>query len=655
MHPSKAPGPDGFSPFFFQKYWDLVGHEVSNAVISMLTLSEIPSDLNYTYVALIPKIKEVVNMSHLRPIALCNVIYKIASKVIANRLKSFLPDIISPQQSAFVPNRLITDNTLVASELAHYMHKLRRGQEGFLALKLDISKAYDRLEWGFLQRIMIKMGFAEQWVALIMSCLSTVRFSFLINGTPRGYVTPQRGLRQGDPLSPYLFLLCAEGLSALISHVVSNGQWQGLRVCDGAPSISHLLFADDSMLYFYATIQDCLMIRNVLNIYEKASGQQVNLQKSNVVFSGSVLPHLRVSMAQVLRVQVVDKHDKYLGIPTLVWQNLIQELHQLCAQFWWGSTDEKKAMHWRAWDELCKPKSLGGMGFRHLFAFNLAMLAKQGWRLIQNPNSLIGQLLKALYFPQSNFWEASLGSQPSYAWRSILQGRDILRTGIKRHIGNGLSTNIWLDPWLLDEDLTAYSLDRVTLMADLFESPGVWNSVLLTELFPIHIVQKILAIPLSPRNHEDRWIWGGDKKGQFTVKSAYHVARNRILTDHSTTPNPSASLWRRLWNSPVPGSVKVCAWKAASNVLPTRSRLSERGIDLDTQCPLCDEEVETPIHAVRDCPHAISLLQGANLPLVSSPTTVTDWLSFVSLSTPQFFASTLMILWATWRNRNAKV
>ncbi|KAK9932944.1 hypothetical protein M0R45_020163 [Rubus argutus] len=125
MNPSKAPGPDGMSPFFFQKYWDLVGTDIGNAVIHFLTTKSMPHDLNFTHVVLIPKIKEPQDMSHLCPIVLCNVIYKIASKVLANRLKVFLPQIIAPEHSAFVPDRLISDNTLVTSELAHYMHNLR--------------------------------------------------------------------------------------------------------------------------------------------------------------------------------------------------------------------------------------------------------------------------------------------------------------------------------------------------------------------------------------------------------------------------------------------------------------------------------------------------------------------------------------------------
>lgn len=199
----------------------------------------------FTHICLVPKVKNPELMSDLRPIALCNVIYKLCSKVIANCLKVILPTIISPYQSAFVPCRLITDNTLVANELAHFIHNKRTGQEGFMALKLDLSKAYDRMDWVFLRKVMERFGFARIWIDTIMQYVSTVHYSFLVRGKPRGFVVPTRGLRQGDPLSPYLFLLAAEGFSALLQQKQSVGLLPGISICPQAPHINHLLFADD--------------------------------------------------------------------------------------------------------------------------------------------------------------------------------------------------------------------------------------------------------------------------------------------------------------------------------------------------------------------------------------------------------------------------
>ena len=183
-------------------------------------------------------------MTEFRPISLCNVLYKIVSKVIANRLKPLLNSIISDTQSAFIADRLITDNVLIAFESLHHMKNNCTGKTGFMALKLDMSKAYDRVEWSFLEKVLLKLGFQESWVSLIMECITTVTYSILVNGEPKGLITPSRGLRQGDPLSPYLFLFCAEGLNAIFQKAAVDGEIQGFSICRNGPKLTHLFFAD---------------------------------------------------------------------------------------------------------------------------------------------------------------------------------------------------------------------------------------------------------------------------------------------------------------------------------------------------------------------------------------------------------------------------
>ncbi|XP_019172072.1 PREDICTED: uncharacterized protein LOC109167505 [Ipomoea nil] len=262
--------------------------------------------------------------------------------------------LISESQSAFIPGRLITDNILVAAEVGHYLNRKQCGVVGWSALKLDMSKAYDRMEWTFLERMLTVMGFTEKWIKLIiMLCVTTVNYTIMVNGMAGGSVKPTRGLRQGILSLP--------------------------------------------------NIQEAGVIRQCLARYEKLSGQVVNYNKSNICFSRNTQEGDRAQVADYLGVVQAPNFGKYLGLPSFVGRNkraifcyveekirqwigswskkllsqaVCQSIERTMNKYWWGNGRER-GIHWKAWDRLCVPKKYGDMGFKELRAFNLAMLGKQ--------------------------------------------------------------------------------------------------------------------------------------------------------------------------------------------------------------------------------------------------------------------------------------
>ncbi|XP_019199913.1 PREDICTED: uncharacterized protein LOC109193526 [Ipomoea nil] len=322
MYPDKAPGPDGMNPGFYQHFWDVVRGDVASFVLNCLESGDLPSGLNETDIVLIPKKSNPELVTDLRPIALSNVIYRIIAKMMANRMKPLMEGIISETQSAFIPDRLITDNILLAAEVGHFLNRKQCGLRGWGALKLDMAKAYDRMEWPFLRNMMMALGFHDRWVDLIMECVTTVSYSILINGSRSDPIIPTRGLRQGDPLSPYLFIICAEGLSLLLQQANRAGLIHGCRVARGAPQISHLFFADDSLLFFKANVEEANEIKKCLTVYEDLSGQVVNYHKSSICYSRNTSNVDRESVAQVLGVEQAPNFGKYLGLPSFAWRML---------------------------------------------------------------------------------------------------------------------------------------------------------------------------------------------------------------------------------------------------------------------------------------------------------------------------------------------
>lgn len=267
-----APGLNNMPPLYCQSFWSLIGDDVCPAVLDCINNWKIPKEINHTNITLIPKVKSPENISDFRPISLCNVVYKLVSKVLANRLKVVLLAVESVNQSAFQARRVITDNILMAFETLHYMKHLQFGKSSFMALKLDMSKAYNRVKWPYLEKLMRRIGFDERWVALMMECITLVSCSILINGDPINVIHPSRGIKQGDPLSPYLFVLCTKCLHSLLHRVDEPSHIWGVSICKKGPRLTHLFLVDDGLVFCRASMSECQKVQSLLSCYEKALG-----------------------------------------------------------------------------------------------------------------------------------------------------------------------------------------------------------------------------------------------------------------------------------------------------------------------------------------------------------------------------------------------
>jgi hypothetical protein len=271
------------------------------------------------------------------------------------------------------------------------------------------------------------------------------------------------------------------------------------------PRITHLFFADDSLLFSRATLGDCAKIQEILSTYERASGQQVNRDKTTLFFSKGTSMNTQDSIKTTLGVPIIRQYEKYLGLPSLVGRNrsasfsqikervwtklkgwkekllsqagreilikavaqaiptysmscfklpirLCQDLEAMIRKFWWGHEPNHNKVNWVRWKTLCHPKGSGGMGFRELRKFNDALLGKQVWRLLQDPSSQFHRVFKAKFFPNGSILDAKTRTRGSYAWQSILKARDIILKGAVWRVGNGKSINIWNQRWLLEEN-----------------------------------------------------------------------------------------------------------------------------------------------------------------------------------------------------------
>uniref|UniRef100_A0A2N9H5H6 CCHC-type domain-containing protein n=1 Tax=Fagus sylvatica TaxID=28930 RepID=A0A2N9H5H6_FAGSY len=295
---------------------------------------------------------------------------------------------------------------------------------------------------------------------------------------------------------------------------------------------------------------------------------------------------------------------------SLLRAGLCAEISSMATRFWWGQKDGERKIHWLSKQKLMKAKKEGGIEFRDIALFNKTLLAKQAWRLLQNPASLVFRMFKAKYFPHTPFLEATVPHNASYLWRSICDSIVVLKAGLRWRVGNGETIKIWRDKWLpcpttysvisprqaLKENATVDSLiDRDTMQ---------WRSELLDRVFLPRDAEVIRAIPLSARQPRDCLIWAGTKKGIFTVKSAYDMLLSQAQVSEASTSSPFSGenhLWSSIWSASVPPKIITFMWRACKDILPTQTKLFDKGCIHTFTCLWCGEEAETRDHVLWQC------------------------------------------------------
>ncbi|CAL1411430.1 unnamed protein product [Linum trigynum] len=338
------------------------------------------------------------------------------------------------------------------------------------------------------------------------------------------------------------------------------------------------------------------------------------------------------------------------------------------ARFWWGVEEGHSRIRWVSWRNMCRSKHEGGMGFRRFEQFNQALLAKIGWQILSEPDSLLAKVYKGKYFPNGTFLSATARSRPSWGWQGVLYGRQLLERGLRWQIGNGRTASLlhsnWIPqvhPWPVRYNPRVLPAGGDPTVSEVISlDGGCWAEDKLGQWFEPVTCNAIKDIPLPRQNLEDKLIWHATADGVFSVKSAYHLAvsvergigRWRQLASWMDKPS-----WIRFWEANIPPKLKVFCWQIFNRVLPTTEALRERGVEVLPRCPVCWAESETMEHLFLDCPVAHALWDlsglehlGQGLPRHTFPLFLKRLMNIVNQA--PLLMKVVAILWRIWRSRN---
>eukprot|EP00253_Pinus_taeda_P004076 PITA_04076 len=476
MAKDKSPGPDGWTVELFIHFFDQIGSEITKVVEESRLKGEIYRPFNSTFITLIPKKDEPETFEDFRN--------------------------ISMEQFGFLDGRQIHEGIGVAQEV---IHSVKQKKKKGMVLKIDLSKAYDRINWLYLRLLLTHLGFNYSFISWIMGCISNVSFVVLINGAASPFFKSQRGLRQGCPLSPLLFLLVAEGLSRLIHKARRAEKIKGIEVAINL-FISHLLFVDDILIFSNGSHIELKEYKSIFDLFLKATGMQINSGKSKLCVAGfNKRESTLLSSLFPFQIQALESPFKYLGfwlkpdsykkedwnwliakletrishwsfkwlsrarrltliksvlmaIPvywaTLSWipKGILEKIRRLCYSFLWAGSKEKTVLPWVAWDKIARPKEWGGWGIKRFPEFSLSLAAKLGWRLISMEN-LWTKVVKRKYIDPTPLedWISSRDKKlkhSSVIWKATVEAFSVIEQGLAWKVGDGKHVRIGRDPWV---------------------------------------------------------------------------------------------------------------------------------------------------------------------------------------------------------------
>ena len=339
-------------------------------------------------------------------------------------------------------------------------------------------------------------------------------------------------------------------------------------------------------------------------------------------------------------------------------KEICEEINSILARFWWGS-GERKGLHWYAWKRVSVPKSEGGLGFRDLEIFNQALLSKQVWRIMQNPNCLMTRILKARYFSDGDILKTKLKRKASYAWKSILYGRDLLTKGMRYIVGDGSQVDMWTDPWIPDHPpRPPRAVGEVQLGEQikdyLVPNTKQWNEQMLRQFVIEEDVQKIMALKISPLAQQDLLGWHYNEDGLYTVRSGYWLGSHLPENNQILPTLGNVERKKRIWKTKAPPKLKHFIWRLLTCSLATGNNLKRRHIFRDAQCRRCCSAEETEERLFFECPYAkrIWCASGISNMIINSPSiSLEDKVSecLQTCLSPRLHHFQDLPLWILWR------